>query len=138
MVDVIDKQVQRQHTLAKTPLDFFPFRDLDNSGDDVEGKDALCSRTVAVNRERYARSVKCLLGGFLAGMDFGDREFPNPLGKWAGSGAWIPGRRKHLVVKIAGIVVGERHGNPKLFYSANRCMPRAVSRLPCPDREPQN
>jgi hypothetical protein len=109
VVDVIDKEVERGDPLAQPALDDLPLRSGHDARQQIEREDALGAGAVAVDVEGDAHVEQCALGRTLALQELALGQAVDELDERLGLGPRTGRAREHLVVVLAGGVVGEPH-----------------------------
>jgi hypothetical protein len=70
VVNVAQEKIERGDALRQSVFDVGPFRAGDDAGQQIVGKDSLCSLFAAINGESDALIEKREVGGMLAAADF--------------------------------------------------------------------
>ena len=111
VVDVLKEEIEREHALLQPGLDLHPFRVRNDARHQVERENALGALLVAVDGEGDALAQEGGVHRAAALLEFVALQIVETLKERGVMGPDLPGRDKHLVEEIAGLVgVEQRHG----------------------------
>src|SRR5438874_3994249 len=141
VIDVVQKEIERGDSLFQTAFDFLPFPGGDNSWNQIERKNALGSLGIAINSESHALAQKGKRSEFTFALELVFLQFGETLQQSLVMRPGLSRSSKHLVIELAGIVVGEEFGHeisvsPPLRH-ANKNERRRCRGATTPDQERQ-
>ena len=103
-VDILQKEIERDHALRKPALDAVPFRVGEDARDQVEREKTLGAAAVAVDREGDALEQKRKIGQLAALFELRRCDSRQLLKDLLVMSARIPTPGEHLIVEISRIV----------------------------------
>src|SRR5262249_17001552 len=106
---VIDEEIKRVNTLAQSALDRRPLISGNDPGNDVERKDLLRARLIAIHVEGNSHAEQCLLRRLLAAAELGIADRRNALEQQTGIRPGCSVRIEHLIVETVGRISVKKH-----------------------------
>src|SRR5438128_2331767 len=120
VINIVNEDIERMNALPKTALDYSPFIRSDDSGNDVEWKDPLGARLIAINVESDANAEQRLLGRLLIEPEFSVIERGDSLKQQTRARSRHAIRFEHLVVKTTRSVSVKKHKKSALGKTLGR------------------